>query len=465
MFALTGSVQIAGQQSQLRPPPLRVGGEIRSPRKLKNVYPQYPREAAAQGLEGYVLLEITIGPAGLVETVTVLKSVPGLDEAAIAAVRQWEFEPTLVRGEPVAVIATVGVPFSISKRLASLPQNEAETARAAELFQEVREAIGRLGPSRTSYGIDSTPHTAAGLFLELAKAEALVFSALAADDAVRAFQIAQSIAGSRRDVEDRQANDRDAVSLVLRWKDKTRIEVDAVATLISVDANARAIELARTGDVARAELFAPLILVMPPYRLTSLAAECRDADGTYPYNAMARRAHGIGGPAGEALVRDGLAALEDTSSFSGRSDGLEFIQDTYDLIPRPFAVRALLTLADRVSAQPKAVPGRGDPDSAVLGPKIVALLQLIDPAQAMVLATAHPEWRSSASAINRKPPPGAENGSRRSIQKSPPMMRLPPMSSKEFERTLSDTRRTALSSLKLQRLIALAYLLITEPPR
>jgi hypothetical protein len=39
------------------------------------------------------------------------------------------------------------------------------------------------------------------------------------------------------------------------------------------------------------------------------------------------------------------------------------------------------------------------------------------------------------------------------------------MSSKEFERTLSDTRRTALSSLKLQRLIALAYLLITEPPR
>lgn len=60
-----------------------------------------------------MILEATIGPTGAVTDVIVLRSVPLLDEAAVDAVRQWQYTPTLLNGVPVPVIMTVTVNFSL----------------------------------------------------------------------------------------------------------------------------------------------------------------------------------------------------------------------------------------------------------------------------------------------------------------------------------------------------------------
>jgi len=58
-------------------------------------------------------LEITIGPDGKVSDARVLRSIPLLDQAALDAVRQWVFTPTLLNGVPVPVIMTVTVNFTL----------------------------------------------------------------------------------------------------------------------------------------------------------------------------------------------------------------------------------------------------------------------------------------------------------------------------------------------------------------
>jgi protein TonB len=98
---------------------LRVGGAIKEPRKLKNVAPVYPDVAARAMVEGIVILEIAIAPNGHVDDVRVLRSIPLLDAAAVAAARQWVFTPTLYRGVPVSVAMTVSVRFSLSQGVAA----------------------------------------------------------------------------------------------------------------------------------------------------------------------------------------------------------------------------------------------------------------------------------------------------------------------------------------------------------
>jgi protein TonB len=58
-------------------------------------------------------MEIRIDEHGSVDHAAVLRSIPALDAAAIEAVRQWEFEPTLLNGVPTPVIMTVTVQFSL----------------------------------------------------------------------------------------------------------------------------------------------------------------------------------------------------------------------------------------------------------------------------------------------------------------------------------------------------------------
>lgn len=92
---------------------LRVGGEIKPPQKLKHVSPIYPPIAKAANVTGVVILEMRIGTDGRVEEATVLKSIPLLDEAALDAVKQWEFTPTLMNGQAVPVMMTTTINFSL----------------------------------------------------------------------------------------------------------------------------------------------------------------------------------------------------------------------------------------------------------------------------------------------------------------------------------------------------------------
>lgn len=93
--------------------PVRIGGDIRAPQKLHHVAPEYPALARAARVGGVVILEALIAEDGAVRDVRVLRSVALLDAAAIAAVRQWRFTPTLLNGTPVPVIMTVTVAFNL----------------------------------------------------------------------------------------------------------------------------------------------------------------------------------------------------------------------------------------------------------------------------------------------------------------------------------------------------------------
>ena len=93
--------------------PVRVGGQIKAPTKLRDVKPVYPQIAQSARVAGIVIIEATISPQGKVTNARVLRGVPLLNDAALEAVRQWEYTPTLLNGVPVPVIMTVTVNFTL----------------------------------------------------------------------------------------------------------------------------------------------------------------------------------------------------------------------------------------------------------------------------------------------------------------------------------------------------------------
>ena len=108
---------VVGGLPDAPPPPqqaVRVGGQIKEPKKLKHVAPLYPDIARQARVQGVVILECTISPQGKVTNVSVLRGIPLLDQAAQDAVKQWVYTPTLLNGVPVPVIMTVTVNFKLS---------------------------------------------------------------------------------------------------------------------------------------------------------------------------------------------------------------------------------------------------------------------------------------------------------------------------------------------------------------
>lgn len=108
----------AAQPAPAAPPPaapVRVGGNVKVPRKVAHVNPVYPAAMQSAGMAGTVPLEAVIGRDGSVSSVRVLSAQvhPELAGAAIDAVRQWRFSPTLLNGVAVEVMMTVTVNFSL----------------------------------------------------------------------------------------------------------------------------------------------------------------------------------------------------------------------------------------------------------------------------------------------------------------------------------------------------------------
>jgi TonB family protein len=97
------------------PLPVRVGGNIRPPTKTKDVRPVYPASMREAGREGSVPLEAIIGRDGAVLSVRVATAQvhPDFAQAAIDAVQQWLFTPTMLNGKPVEVVMTVTVDFEL----------------------------------------------------------------------------------------------------------------------------------------------------------------------------------------------------------------------------------------------------------------------------------------------------------------------------------------------------------------
>jgi protein TonB len=102
------------------PPPLVEEEEVvpffkvsKKPEVIKKVQPEYPDLARRAGIEGKVVCKIVVGKDGLVKSATVIKSIPMLDDAALAAVKQWVFSPGEQRDRKVQVNMTVPIDFRL----------------------------------------------------------------------------------------------------------------------------------------------------------------------------------------------------------------------------------------------------------------------------------------------------------------------------------------------------------------
>lgn len=77
--------------------------------------PVYPPRARSKGLEGYVVLSLMVGSTGRIEDLKVVEAQPSgvFEEAAMAAVRQWSFEPATYEGVPVSVRVSQTLRFEL----------------------------------------------------------------------------------------------------------------------------------------------------------------------------------------------------------------------------------------------------------------------------------------------------------------------------------------------------------------
>jgi len=95
----------------------RAGREISYPKPMREVKPDYPREALQAGIEGTVVVEAIVLPSGQVGDVRLVESLdPLLDRAALDAAKRWEFIPGLRFGQPVPVVVTLEMAFKVADR-------------------------------------------------------------------------------------------------------------------------------------------------------------------------------------------------------------------------------------------------------------------------------------------------------------------------------------------------------------
>jgi TonB family protein len=95
-------------------------GNLKGPRKIKDVKPVYPPKSLQAGDEGMVIVEFSGDESGTVAAARVLFSkCPALDQAALTAVRGWRFEQVTMNGFPVPFSGTASIPFRLPPKLKS----------------------------------------------------------------------------------------------------------------------------------------------------------------------------------------------------------------------------------------------------------------------------------------------------------------------------------------------------------
>src|SRR5215471_434562 len=95
--------------------PVRVSGTVQAAKILRKVVPQYPPLARQARVSGVVRLLGVIAKDGTVQRLTVISGHPLLQKAALDAVSQWLYQPTLLSGEAVEVLAPIDVIFRLSQ--------------------------------------------------------------------------------------------------------------------------------------------------------------------------------------------------------------------------------------------------------------------------------------------------------------------------------------------------------------
>lgn len=114
------SIEGVGVESAVVPPPspepiapVRLHPGMTAPLKVVDGAPVYPAIARMAHVQGVVILEAVLDVEGRVDSVRVLRSIAQLDQSAVDAVKRWRFTPALLNGQPVSVVMTVTVNFTL----------------------------------------------------------------------------------------------------------------------------------------------------------------------------------------------------------------------------------------------------------------------------------------------------------------------------------------------------------------
>ncbi len=94
---------------------IRVGGNVQQAKLVNQVLPLYPPLAKSARIQGTVRLDALISKEGTIQNLRVLSGHPLLVQSAMDAVRQWRYQPTLLNGEPVEVVTTIDVVFTLAQ--------------------------------------------------------------------------------------------------------------------------------------------------------------------------------------------------------------------------------------------------------------------------------------------------------------------------------------------------------------
>ena len=93
----------------------RIGGNVMQASLISQTKPVYPPLAKAARVQGTVKFEATIGKDGTIQNLHMISGPPLLVQAALQAVQTWRYKPTLLNGEPVEVLTTIDVNFTLSQ--------------------------------------------------------------------------------------------------------------------------------------------------------------------------------------------------------------------------------------------------------------------------------------------------------------------------------------------------------------
>jgi len=103
------------KETKAAPQRIRVGGNVQAANLVSQQRPVYPPLAKQARISGTVELSAIIGRDGRVQDLKVVKGHPLLVQAALDAVKNWVYRPTLLNGEPVEVSTTIDVNFTLSQ--------------------------------------------------------------------------------------------------------------------------------------------------------------------------------------------------------------------------------------------------------------------------------------------------------------------------------------------------------------
>jgi protein TonB len=97
------------------PQRIRIGGNVQKAKLVQHAEPVYPPLALQARISGVVRINVVIGKDGTVENLTLASGHPLLVPAAMEAVKQWVYQPTLLNGQPVEVVTQVEVNFDLNQ--------------------------------------------------------------------------------------------------------------------------------------------------------------------------------------------------------------------------------------------------------------------------------------------------------------------------------------------------------------